>query len=491
MGQRETPYFAALLDYSRRNRVPLDVPGHKMGLIGDDLVRAVGRKTFSMDVNTPDGLDNLNSPHGVIREAQALFAEAFKADRAFFLTGGTTIGILSIIMATVRDDEKIIVPRNVHKSVISALVISGAIPVFVEPMVDAASGIANHMPLEAFKRAVDDNPDARAVLVINPTYFGVASDIRSMVEYAHSRGMIVLADEAHGSHMVFHDSLPLTAMQAGADLSATSIHKTSGSLTQSSAILAKGDRVDYPRLVAAIHMVQSTSPSSLMLASLDVARKHMYHHANGALTKLFPVIDGAIGELNAIDGIRVLAEPYFRGLGSHAYDRTKIIVDVSGLGMTGFEVYKVMSADFNIQLELAEANVVLCVLSIATTRKHLRALVSAFRQLSRSHKRDKPAIKTYKSNGHPVLHTKPRTAYNAPSRVVTYKDSIGRVSAGSVMIYPPGIPILIPGEVVSAQIVEDLAYYVAQGSTVLSEAPKGFIKVVDSSAPAESQDPNK
>jgi arginine decarboxylase len=479
MNQKLTPYFTALLDYSKKNRIPFDVPGHKMGLINDELVKALGKHTLKMDVNTPDGLDNLNVPYGVIKEAQSLFSEAFQADRTFFLTGGTTIGILSIIMATVRDNEKIIMPRNVHKSIISALIISGAIPVFVEPMIDAASGIANHMPLEAFKKAVDDNLDAKAVLIINPTYFGVASDLKSMVEYAHNHNIIVLADEAHGSHMVFHDSLPLTAMQAGADLSATSIHKTSGSLTQSSAILAKGNRIDYQRLIGTIHMVQSTSPSSLMLASLDVARKHMYHHANEALTKLFPVIDSAIEELNAIDGIHVLTESYFKNLGSYAYDKTKIIIDVSGLGLTGFEVYKILSTDFNIQLELAEANVVLCVLSIATTKKHLKALIKAFGQLSKSYKKDKVSLKLYQSNGHPVLHTKPRTAYNAPSKVVPYKDSIDQVAAGSVMIYPPGIPILIPGEIISAQIIEDLIYYVSQGSTVLSEAPKGFIKIID------------
>jgi len=479
MNQKLTPYFTALLDYSKKNRIPFDVPGHKMGLLNNELREVLGKKTLRMDVNTPDGLDNLNAPYGVIKESQALFSEAFHADRTFFLTGGTTIGILSIIMATVRDNEKIIMPRNVHKSIISALITSGAIPVFVEPMIDSKSGIANHMPLEAFKKTVDENLDAKAVLVINPTYFGVASDLKSIVEYAHQHNIIVLADEAHGSHMVFHDALPLTAMQAGADLSATSIHKTSGSLTQSSAILAKGNRIDYQRLTATIHMVQSTSPSSLMLASLDVARKHMFYNANEALTKLLPLVDSAIEELNTIDGIHVLTESYFKNLGSHAYDRTKIIVDVSGLGLTGFEVYKIMSTDFNIQLELAEANVILCVLSVATNKKHLKLLVSAFKKISKSYKKDKPAVKVYESNGHPVLHIKPRTAYNAPSKVVAYKDSINQISAGSVMIYPPGIPILIPGEVISKELVEDIIYYVSQGSTVLSEAPKGFIKIID------------
>jgi arginine decarboxylase len=480
MDQKLTPYFTALLEYSNKNRIPFDVPGHKMGLMKNELIKVIGKKAFSMDVNAPDGLDNLNIPKGVIKDSQTLLAKAFQADRSFFITGGTTIGVLALIMSTVRAKEKIIMPRNVHKSIISALIMSGAMPVFIEPVIDTTFGIANHMTLEAFKRTVDDNLDAKAVFIINPTYFGVTGDLKSMVDYAHEHNMIVLVDEAHGSHMVFHDDLPMTAMQAGADLSATSIHKTSGSLTQSSAIFAKGNRIDYQRLVATIHMVQSTSPSSLLLASLDVARKYMYYNAHDGLTKLFPLIDSANEQLNSIDGIHALTESYFKDLGAHGYDKTKIIVDVSGLSLTGFEVYKLLSREYNIQIELAEANVILCVLSIATTKKHLDALVKAFKDLSKKYKKDKSAVKSYQPKGNfPEAHVRPRSAYHAPFKIVNYKDSVDQIAAESVMIYPPGIPILIPGEIISQKLIEDLMYYVAQGSTILSEAPKGFIKIVD------------
>ena len=480
MNQDLTPYFTQLFKYAKKDRAPFDVPGHKMGLMPNDLMDVLGDMTFRMDVNAPDGLDNLNVPKGVIKESQALFAEAFHADHAFFLTGGTTLGILAIIMSNARAKEKIIMPRNVHKSIISALIMSGAMPIFIEPMIDTTFGIANHMSVESFKKTVDEHPDAKAVLIINPTYFGVAGDLKTMVEYAHQANMLVLADEAHGSHMVFSDALPMTAMQAGADLSATSIHKTSGSLTQSSAILAKGNRFDYNKLVATIHMVQSTSPSSLLLASLDVSRKYMYFHAKNAFEKLYPLIDQTNDLLSGIEGIHALTESYFKNLGAFAYDKTKIIIDVSGLGLTGFEVYHLLSEKFDIQIELAEANIILCVLSVATTQNHLTRLVDAFKELSKIYKKDKLSIPSYQPKGNfPKVFVRPRSAYHAPSKLVNYQNSIHEIAAESVMIYPPGIPILIPGEIISETIIDDLLYYQSQGSTILSEASKGFIKVVD------------
>ena len=480
MDQRLTPYFTALLEYSKKDRVPFDVPGHKMGLMKHELTEVLGDMTFRMDVNAPDGLDNLNVPYGVIKASQELFAEAFHADKAYFLTGGTTIGILALIMSSTKAKEKIIMPRNVHKSIISALIMSGAMPIFIEPMIDTTFGIANHMPLEAFKKTIDQHLDAKVVLIINPTYFGVSGELKEMVSYAHQNNMLVLADEAHGSHMAFHDALPMTAMQAGADLSATSIHKTSGSLTQSSAILAKGNRVDYKRLVATIHMVQSTSPSALMLASLDVSRKYMFFNAKEGFEKLFPLIDQTNDALNQIEGIHALTESYFKDLGAYAYDKTKIIIDVTGLGLSGFDVYKRLSREFDIQIELAEANIILCVLSISTTKEHLNRLIEAFKSLSLRFQKDKSALKSYQPKGEfPKAYVRPRSAYHAPSKEMLYEESIDQIAAESVMIYPPGIPILIPGEIISQNIISDLMFYVSQGSTILSEASKGYIKVVD------------
>lgn len=480
MDQQLTPYFSKLKAYTQKKRTQFDVPGHKLGKINNELTEAIGIAPFEYDVNGVDGLDNLNLPKGVIEDSQALFAEAFHAERAFFLTGGTTLGILALIMTSAKAKEKIIMPRNVHKSIISALIMSGAIPVFVEPHIDPELGIANHMPLDLLKKTINEHPDAKAVLVINPTYFGVASDIKSIVDYAHAHDMVVLADEAHGSHMAFSSELPMTAMQAGADMSATSIHKTSGSLTQSSAILTQGPRVNYRRLIATIHLVQSTSPSALLLASLDVSRKHMYFNAENCFNELLPLIRNTVDKINTIDGIRAIKPKTFEAFGAHKYDETKLIIQVSGLGLTGFDAYKILSRHYDIQVELAESNIILCVFTIATTNEDLNILYDGLVNLAKNHKLPQKDIQTYRPKGtFPEAFVRPRSAYHAPSTFKTYDQAIGEIAAESVMIYPPGIPILIPGEIISKDIIKNLSFYEKQGSTILNEAPKGQIKVVD------------
>ena len=480
MNQHLTPYFTKLKMYANSERLQFDVPGHKLGKIENELTEAIGLSVFKYDVNGVDGLDNLNLPKGVIEESQQLFAEAFHADRAFFLTGRTTLGILAIIMTAAKAKEKVIMPRNVHKSIISSLIMSGAIPIFVEPQIDQDLGIANHMPYERLEAKIKEHPDAKAVLVINPTYFGVASDIKKIVELAHQYDMMVLADEAHGSHMVFSDQLPLTAMQAGADMSATSIHKTSGSLTQSSAILTRGDRVSYRRLISTIHLVQSTSPNALLLASLDVSRKYMYFNAENRFNEILPEIRKIREKINLIQGIQAYGEEHFQSLGATKYDETKMIIQVSELGLTGFEAYRILSREYGVQVELAESNILLCVFTVATTKEDLKGLYDALLKLSIHHKKEQLDIKTYRPKGHfPEAFVRPRSAYHAPSTYVDYDQAIDEIAAESVMIYPPGIPILIPGEKISQDLIESLKFYKSQGSTILNEAPDGQIKIVD------------
>ncbi|MFA5290259.1 MAG: aminotransferase class I/II-fold pyridoxal phosphate-dependent enzyme, partial [Candidatus Izemoplasmatales bacterium] len=284
--QYRTPFFTKLKNYGTSDVAPFDVPGHKLGRIKNDLLDFIGPNTFRLDANAPIGLDTLSKPQGVLREAEKLMASAFNADKSFFLTGGTTTGILAMIMATCRANDKIILPRNVHKSVINSLILSGAIPVFVKPDIDIELGIANGVFCETYEDAIQNHPDAKALFIINPTYFGIASDIETITKIAHENDMLVLVDEAHGAQFYFSDRLPMTAMDAGADISATSIHKTGGSFTQSSVLLTKGKRIDHLRLRSTLNMLQSTSPSSLLMASLDVARKTMYFEGKRRIDKL-------------------------------------------------------------------------------------------------------------------------------------------------------------------------------------------------------------
>ena len=475
-----TPFFTKLVEYAESGTVAHDVPGHKLGQIPNDMLDYAGLTMFKLDANAPRGLDNLNRPTGVIKEAAELMADAFGAEKAYFLTGGTTMGILAMIMSVCRAKEKIILPRNVHKSAINALILSGAVPVFVKPYIDHELGIANHMEFDEVEKAILDHPDAKAVFVINPTYFGVASDLKRIVDLAHEKEMMVLVDEAHGSHLPFSNLLPVSSMEAGADMSSCSLHKTVGSLTQSSILIAQGPYVDHLRLRSTINMIQSTSPSSLLLASLDVARKHIYFEGPKQIPMLIDMARDTRERINQIPGLRAVDDRYFENNQSFDYDETKILVKVSDLGISGFDVYKELFDEHHIQLELAETHLVLAVLSIGTKQKDLDALVVALAKVSEKYRAyNLPKLDSRIRFNSPEAYTRPREAYHAPKKIVPLNQAVDEIAAESIMIYPPGIPIVIPGEIISQDILDDLEFYQRSGSVILSDTEGGYVKIID------------
>jgi len=479
--QAKTPFFTKLKEYGQSDVVPFDVPGHKLGRLPNDLSAFAGKEVYMLDANAPRGLDTLSKPSGVIKEAQALCAEAFHADHAYFLTSGTTGGIIAMIMATVRAKEEIILPRNVHKSVINALIFSGAVPVFVKPDLDNNLGIANGVSFENMKKAIDEHPEAKAVFVINPTYFGIVSDLKRIVEYAHEKEMLVLADEAHGAQFYFSDLLPASAMDLGCDIAATSMHKTGVSLTQSSILLTKGDKVDQNKLQSTLNMIHSTSPSALLLASLDVARKQMYFDGDQGIKNALELREELSHKFNKIRGVSLIDESYAikRGF-DFGFDSTKLVIKVSELGLSGFDVYRMLKDRFDIQLELAETYLVLAIITMATTRSDLERLHDALKTISDEYYDDTPSLKKIKFHyNFPEPFVRPREAYHAPHKIVALADSLNEISAESIMIYPPGIPMLIPGEIINESFLEDLDFYQQSGSVIFSELNNGYIKVID------------
>lgn len=479
--QQLTPFFTKLKEYGESDVVPFDVPGHKLGRLPNDLSAFAGKGIYQLDANAPRGLDTLSKPTGIIKEAQALCAEAFNADRAYFLTSGTTGGIIAMIMATVRAKEKIILPRNVHKSVINALIFSGAVPVFVKPDLDNNLGIANGVSFQNMKKAMDDNPDAIAVFVINPTYFGVVSDLKQIVDYAHEKNMLVLADEAHGAQFYFSKLLPQSAMDAGADIAATSMHKTGVSLTQSSILLTKGDRVDQFKLQSTLNMIHSTSPSAVLLASLDVARKQMYFEGEKGIEKALKLRALMVPKFNEIKGVSILDESYAVKRGyDFGFDSTKLVIKVADLGLSGFDVYRMLKDRFDIQLELAETYLVLAIITMATTKRDLDRLYKALQTISDENYEQNQSLPKIKFHyNFPEPFVRPREAYHAPHKIIPLADSENEISAESIMIYPPGIPMLIPGEIINASFLEDLDFYQQSGSVIFSELNNGYIKVID------------
>jgi len=478
--QLKTPFFTKLKEYALKDPIPFDVPGHKLGRIENDLIDFTGKQTYLLDSNAPIGLDHLSRPTGVIKDAERLMAEACIADKAYFLTNGTTVGIMAMIMATCKAKEKIILPRNVHKSVISGLIVSGAMPIFIKPTIDPDLGIANGVTYESVQEAIEKNPDAKAIFLINPTYFGVTSDIERITKLAHDNQMLVLVDEAHGAQFYFNERMPLTAMEASADICASSFHKTAGSFTQSSVILTKGKRIDHIRLRSTINMLQSTSPSSLLIASLDVARKTMYFEGPKRIDALLAMAQKAREHLKQIPGIKVIDKDYMISKGNFDFDETKVLIKVSDLGVSGFEVYQLMRKKYNIQLELAESHLVLAVLSIGTTQDDMNALVLAMKDLSKKYYKLRNKLPKIKFEyDYPKTYTRPRDAYHAPSIYVPLEEAYDEISAESIMIYPPGIPMVIPGEIITQEVIDDLQFYVKKGSVIHSELDNGYVKIID------------
>ncbi len=488
--QEQTPLLTAIKNYVASNPIPFDVPGHKMGRLHNEFTDFVGEMVFKADVNAPLGIDNLYKATGVIKQSSDLFADAYDADEAIFLINGTTSGIMTMIMGVVNAKEKIILPRNVHKSVINALIVSGAYPVFVQPDIDEELGIANGVSVDNYVKAMDENPDAKAIFVINPTYFGIVSDLRTIVKEAHKRDMIVLVDEAHGSHLQFNDNMPYSAMESGADACALSMHKTGGSLTQSSVLLIKNDRVDYKRILRAYTMFGSTSPSHLLLASLDAARKKMVFEGKALLDNCLEMARKAREELNNTPGLECLDRTYCnQKSGCYDFDETKLVVKVNGLGLSGFEVYKILRLDYNIQVELAEVNLILAIVSIGTLQSDVDALVTALKDISRRFYRDDnqkqvPVLK----HGFPAIVIRPREAYHAPYKTVKIEEALGEICTESLMVYPPGIPLVIPGEYISQEVVDLYQYYITNGGVIMSDSLPGFVKVIDQENWKEDED---
>ncbi len=468
--QRKTPYITAYKKYINSNITSFDVPGHHQGIIRTDFDKLFPHEVYKNDVNCPIGMDNIMHPRGCIKEAQNLFAKACNADYARFLINGSTSGNLIMIMSCVKAHEKIILPRNVHKSVINALILSGAVPVFAMPEIDLQTEIANQISFKEWKKVIDNNLDAKAIFIINPTYFGATTNLEKVVKYAHSKNMIVLVDEAHGTHFYFSNKLPISAMDAGADMSTLSVHKTGGSLTQSSVLLIKGNRVNPYDVNKTFNMLTTTSPSSLLLASLDGARKYLVFHGSNKIYQAIKLARYSIEEINKIPGFKAHGKEHFLKNGAYDYDQTKVVVEIDKLKLTGFNIYRILKEKYQIQVELGETYVFLCLFTIGTTKKHADNLINALKDISLKYYDSKI---TYQDHHYmkdfPKTVLRPREAYHAPLKIVPLKDALNCISKEMIMIYPPGIPLIIPGEKFSQDVILELAYYKKINANIVSD----------------------
>ena len=464
LSQERAPIYEALEQFRRMRVVPFDVPGHKRGRGNPELTELLGERCVTMDVNSMKPLDNLCHPVSVIRDAEELAAEAFHAAHAFLMVGGTTSAVQSMILSVAKRGEKLILPRNVHRSVMGAMVLCGAIPVYVNPECDERLGIPLGMSVSAVEKAIRENPDAKAVLVNNPTYYGICSDLRSIVKLAHAHGMYCLADEAHGTHFYFGENMPVSAMAAGADMAAVSMHKSGGSLTQSSLLLA-GSAMQEGHVRQIINLTQTTSASYLLLSSLDISRRNLALRGREDFRRVMRLAEYARSEINGIGGYYAYSRELCNGDSVFDFDVTKLSVNTLDIGLAGIEVYDLLRDEYNIQIEFGDLGNILAYLSVGDRQQDVERLVSALSEVRRRFSRSKAGLMAQEYID-PQVVVSPQDAFYAANESLPLRETEGRVCSEFVMCYPPGIPILAPGERITSQILDYIEYAKEKGCSM-------------------------
>ena len=467
--QERAPIYEALEAFQKMRVVPFDVPGHKRGRGNPELTKLLGETCMRLDVNS---MKPLCHPVSVIADAEQLAAEAFGAAHAFLMVGGTTSAVQSMVLTAVKRGEKIILPRNVHRSVMGAMVLGGAVPVYVNPAGDKRLGIPLGMRVEDVRRAIKENPDAKAVFVNNPTYYGICSDLRSIVKLAHEHGMLCLADEAHGTHFYFGENMPISAMAAGADMAAVSMHKSGGSLTQSSILLTgPGMSAGYVRQI--INLTQTTSGSYLLLSSLDISRRNLALRGREAFKQVVELAEYARTEINRIGGYYAYSKELVNGDSIYDFDVTKLSIHTRDIGLAGIEVYDLLRDEYDIQAEFGDLGNILAYLSIGDRQREVERLVSALAEIKRRFSRDKSTLMDF-DYIEPIVAMSPQEAFYGEKESLPIRETAGRVCSEFVMCYPPGIPILTPGEQITEEIIDYIAYALEKGCSMTGPEDPGI-----------------
>jgi arginine decarboxylase len=472
-GQAQAPYLDALERFAATQRVGFHVPGHVQGAGAHARLRsafgdAVLRLDLCSGLEGPDGC-----PDSALEEAQRLAAEAFGADRTWFLVNGSTIGNQIMLSAVCRAGDRVLTSRNTHKSVLSALVVSGATPVYLPAETDPANHLAHGVLPESVVTALRSCPDAAAVMLVSPTYYGACSDIAAIADVCHGHGIPLLVDEAWGPHFPFHPELPAHALSLGADAAVTGIHKLLGALTQASMLHVRGPLIDPARVETVAELLQTTSPSCLLFASLDVARMQMATEGRSRYDSILTMAREARIRLNSTPGLSVLSEAIVGHFGVAALDPTRLCVNVAGIGRTGYDVASMLAQDYDIDVEMSDFTHVVANLTIGHTADDVHRLCDALEDVAasgRSGPTDPAGFIEALHFEQPVQAISPRAAFDSPHEALCLSDAVGRVAAELVASYPPGIPVIVPGERITRAIVDFLQAQLHAGARMVGVA---------------------
>jgi arginine/lysine/ornithine decarboxylase len=476
--QPVAPYLDAVTAFAFRGAARYFVPGHKGGPGADPgVIKAIGLDALAADVPTLlYGVDVGSSPTPYER-AEQMAADAFGAGRSWFLTNGATQGNHALCLALASPGSRVVVQRNSHASLVDGLVLSGGLPSFVIPELDPELGIAHCVTPDALRSALADTPEARVAFVVSPTYYGMAADVAGLAEVAHGADAALVVDQAWGAHFGFHERLPETALALGADAMLTSTHKMAGSLTQSAMLhVAPQGRVNAEAVARALRLLRSTSPSSLLMASLDGARRQLALHGEQLLHETLEAIVVAREKLETIEGIVLVNEALVGRMGIAGYDPLRIVLDVRGTGATGFEVADALRRSYDVHVELPEQATVVLIVGLGDRAAALRRLAGdveeVVKRISRPGRTAAIAGSLRMLTGEMVVP--PRDAFLGETEVVAVQDAIGRVSCESIASYPPGVPQLLPGERITEELVAHLRELAAAGARLHGASDPSF-----------------
>lgn len=477
MNQDKTPLLEAIENFIDTKPAYFRIPGHRLDKgISSRWTDKTGKEIFAYDVTETPFTDDLHSPEGAIKEAQELLSELYDTDRSFFLVNGSTCGNEAMIISAALEGQEVMIARNAHKSAMMGLIISGAKPVYVMPQVLDEWGLQGGIDPDSVRETFKAHPNCKALFLVSPSYYGITSNLDELARICHENNALLLVDEAHGGHLYFHDDLPKGAIEQGADMCVQSMHKVTGALTQSSVLHIKSNCVDMDKVSENLHIVQSTSPNYLLMTSLDCARYELSQHGNEMVEKALLLASYAREQINGIKGFKCMGNEVTGKAGIAGTDLTRLVISVRGLGLTGFELEEILFEKYAVNMELSDYENVLAIVTYANEKEEIDRLIGACREISelysdtsnsdmpkenqkiingRKTKYDNNVIKTAKQPDFPSIPEQimtPRQAYFSECEEISWKDSIGRISAEMIAPYPPGIPVIYPGERISKEV---------------------------------------
>ena len=469
----KAPIADSMKKYSADGAIAFHTPGHKQGLGAHELLKElVTAEGLRREVSLMEELDDLHSPQTCIKDAQKLAAKLWHADESLFIVNGTTCAIQAMMLATLKPNDFVFVPRNSHRAVTAGLILTGAIPIFLPVEFSSELKIPLNVTANIIRRAIKKFPQARALILTSPNYYGVAADVKKISELLHATGMLLLVDEAHGAHLQFCAKLPISAMDAGADMAAQSTHKLLGSMTQTSMLMVRKNFVDVERVRRAASLLQTTSPNQLLLASLDIARLQMFECGAEKISAAVELSKILREEVNKIPALKT-----FDTVKNFELDFTKVTVNVEGTGLTGFDAEKILRHEIKIQCELSDVSNLLFIISYADDESTVSKLIEGLKLMRNAEGVMRKDFKNLARNEISVALKSPRELFFSASEMVPLEKSVGQICAEEVTFYPPGIPILNLGEKITAEVVDEIRKLKNFGARSLTDT--NFLKVTN------------